>query len=299
MQIELSNVISSLALIVSIASFIHSRKLNELSYINNYRSYLSQSHDTYRKELQDVRKKHKKEIRELSQLAEKALTNIVHAFDEYDSDRNAVRPLRHLIHESSEMVFYTFNGQLGWQTAQNLSHRMAQISFIEDNLNPKKDFFGERSFRQSVQEKYNADPNLYLESKLQNDIYFCNLVTELKSRIEQPRVGELASRLQNELDEFSKKLKELQPSFTQSSEYLEELMSEGRKRNFQLEESHVLYNEMSRRKNILSILGYFHLPELNSSISGKYYYQTSRSIHACAILHMVIGVHSWGWEFEE
>jgi hypothetical protein len=97
------------------------------------------------------------------------------------------------------MVFRTFQGQLAWQTAENISHRFHQISFIEDNLNPVKNIFGDCSFREKINLKYHLEPNAYLEADLVNDTYFCNLVLEMKARLDQSKLKELMSNVQKKL----------------------------------------------------------------------------------------------------
>ncbi|BFI65650.1 hypothetical protein [Yersinia pseudotuberculosis] len=299
MEMGLPGFLSIAAFIVSVLSLLYAKRQSyfvKKSFINDYRSHLSEHHSIYQRALIAVKKKHGNEINNLSQLAEKTLINIVNHFDEYDINRSADRHLRHLINESSEMVFYTFKGQLAWQTAQNISHRLFQISYIEDTLNPQGHFFGKGSFRLFVKEKYISNANMELD--LCSDIYFCNLVSEIKSRLEQSRTDKLVTSIQNELNNFNALYKQLQPSFFKSAEYLKRLIDEGSKEHFQLKESRQLYNEMKRNLTILNTLSYIRLPEIDKLFSGKYYNHVSKSIHACAILYMILGVHSWGWNYE-
>ncbi|MBP2167876.1 hypothetical protein J2125_001068 [Erwinia toletana] len=301
MSIGLSDSLSLAALTVSVLSMLYAKKQSDFAkktFINDYRSHLSEHHSMYQKALIEVKKKHKGEIKKLSQLAGKTLITIVHHFDEFDINPDTDRRLRHLIHESSEMVFYTFKGQLVWQTAQNISHRLYQISNIEDMLNPQINKFGGSSFRTVTKEKYISNPNLHMEQDLKNDIYFCNMLLEMISRIDQSKLDILMTTIQKELNTFSSLHKQLQPFFYKSARHIEELIEEGNKEHFQLKESQQLYNEMQRRMTILGTLSYICPPEIDKSYSGKHFNYISKSIHACAILHAIQGVHSWGWEYE-
>ncbi|HGN0380446.1 hypothetical protein ACK4P7_13970 [Proteus mirabilis] len=108
MNIGLSDFLAIAALIVSIFSMLYTKKQSELakaSHINNYRSQLSQYHSNYRKTLTKIQKKHSSDLKELSTLAGRTLVNIINNFDQYDINHYTNRPLRHLLHESSEMVF--------------------------------------------------------------------------------------------------------------------------------------------------------------------------------------------------
>ena len=269
-------------------------------HFNDYRSHLSQSHLKYRSALTETQKKHKNDLIKLSRLAGETLIRIVNHFDQYDTNQHAERYLRHLLHESSEMVFRTFQGQLAWQTSENISHRFYQISFLEDNLNPIKNIFGDRSFRKKIHSKYDLDPNAYLEADLLNDTYFCNLVLEMKARVDQSKLQELMSNVQKEMINFNMLHNNLKADLSISANYLDDLILQGNKEHFQLRESPQLYSEIKRTKTQLKTLSYINIPEdLDKSFSGRNYFSISKSIYLCALLHAIQCLHSWGWDYEQ
>lgn len=302
MTIGLTEILSFAALVVSALSLLYAKKQSELAkndHLNAYRYHLSQSHSAYRKALIEIQKKHENDLNELSILAGKMLTNIVHHFDTYDINRPDNRYLRHLLHESSDIVFCTFKGQLAWQTAENISHRLSQISFIEDNLNPIKNIFEGGSFREVINSKYNSNPNTYLESYLINDIYFCDLVSEIKSRVDQSKTQELMTCLQKEIVVFNQLHSKLKPELSKSADYLKELIYQGGKEHFQLRESYQLFKEIKKTQTTLNTLSYINTPEMiDRPLYGKYHYSVSKSIHICTLLHAIQCFNSWGWDYE-
>ncbi|MBE4971624.1 hypothetical protein INF82_22400, partial [Enterobacter cloacae complex sp. P11RS] len=232
MNIGLTEILSFAALIVSALSMLYAKKQSDFAkkdHFNDYRSHLSQSHLKYRSALTETQKKHKNDLIKLSRLAGETLIRIVNHFDQYDTNQHAERYLRHLLHESSEMVFRTFQGQLAWQTSENISHRFYQISFLEDNLNPIKNIFGDRSFRKKIHSKYDLDPNAYLEADLLNDTYFCNLVLEMKARVDQSKLQELMSNVQKEMINFNMLHNNLKADLSISANYLDDLILQGNK----------------------------------------------------------------------
>jgi hypothetical protein len=66
-------------------------------------------------------------------------------FDEYDLKNHAVPYMRHLLHESSEIAYCAFKGQLGWQTGLNISHRFYQLQHCEA-INAITKLFRKREF---------------------------------------------------------------------------------------------------------------------------------------------------------
>ncbi|MBE3534424.1 hypothetical protein IM271_07130 [Enterobacter cloacae complex sp. I3] len=303
MNIGLTEILSFAALIVSALSMLYAKKQSDFAkkdHFNDYRSHLSQSHLKYRSALTETQKKHKNDLIKLSRLAGETLIRIVNHFDQYDTNQHAERYLRHLLHESSEMVFRTFQGQLAWQTSENISHRFYQISFLEDNLNPIKNIFGDRSFRKKIHSKYDLDPNAYLEADLLNDTYFCNLVLEMKARVDQSKLQELMSNVQKEMINFNMLHNNLKADLSISANYLDDLILQGNKEHFQLRESPQLYSEIKRTKTQLKTLSYINIPEdLDKSFSGRNYFSISKSIYLCALLHAIQCLHSWGWDYEQ
>lgn len=302
MNIGLTEIISLAALVISSLSVLYTKRQSDIAkknHFNDYRSHLSQHHSTYRKKLIEIQKKHEMDLNELSLTAGKKLINIVNHFDRYDTNCNASRHLRHLLHESSEMVFRTFQGQLGWQTAENISKIIFQTSFIEDELNPTEHIFDQNSFREVINSKYTSNPNAYLEPDLVKDIYFCHLVSELKSRTDKSKLKELMNFLNEETIEFNQLHNTIKCDIFKSANILKELINQGNKEHFQLCESYQLFKEMKKTQTLLNTLAYLNTPNnINTSISGNYYFSISRSIHLCVILHAIECLHSWGWNHE-
>ncbi|WP_455819905.1 hypothetical protein [Pseudomonas cerasi] len=299
MNITLSDCVAFAALIVSITSLRYSKKQVQQAQIsanNDYRSHLAEQHAPYRKVLKKIRHQHKEQITHLSRLAGSTLTSVVHSFDEYDAKNHTPRYLRHLLHESSEMVFWAFHGQLAWQTAENLTWRLSAFIYIEDNLNPTDDNSGENDFRRFSQHKYLSNPNRLLESDLKNDRYFCHMVSELKSRILPARNAELLLTLQQNIAPFRAELARLQPQFEASAAMLEELMAEGITEHFSLTESAELYQAMRKNTAKLKTLSQLRFQDISEEYADKYSNAVSLSIHTCAVLHMIQGVSMWGIE---
>lgn len=197
------------------------------------------------------------------------------------------------------MVFCTFQGQLGWQTGVNISNRLFQISLIEEQLNPTKNIFGKDTFRSIIKSQYFSNPNTYLEIDLVHDIYFCDLVSEIKLRVSYSKTQELMNHLQNEINIFNQLYEALKPKFSQSATELKDLIIQGDKEHFQLKESHNLFKEIKKTQTVLNTLSNLIFPkEVNVPNCGKYYSLVSKSIYICSLLHAIQGLHSWGWEYE-
>ncbi|NIE83013.1 MULTISPECIES: hypothetical protein [unclassified Burkholderia] len=297
---ELSNWIALAAFAVSSMSALYTKKQSDIARVslqNTYRAHVSGEHSRYRDTFRDLRKQHKDEIRKLSELAGEALTSVINEFDSYDIAEHAVRPLRHLLHESSEMVFDAFKGQLAWQSGANISMRFHHIVRIEDHLEPSENYFAggdDRIFEQ----KYLADKNAYLESMLPKDRYFCSLVFELKSRIDPSRAAELLIAIQDNLVAFRSLHQEIAPSLREAGDALEELIEEGLAEHFPLTESPQLFSAMRRQRAILDGLSELRIPQIDRDSAHHYRNFVSLGIQACAVLHAVQGVHSWGWIYE-
>ncbi|WP_455814047.1 hypothetical protein [Pseudomonas graminis] len=299
MNITVSDCVAFAALIVSIASMRYAKKQVQQAQIsanNDYRSHLAEQHAPYRKVLKQIRHQHKEQIAHLSRLAGSTLTSVVHSFDEYDTTNHTPRYLRHLLHESSEMVFWAFRGQLAWQTAENLTWRLAAFIYVEDNLHPTDGNSGQNDFRQFAQQKYLSNPNHLLENDLKNDRYFCQMLSELKSRIAPARNAELLVTQQQNIAPFRAELARLQPQFKASAATLEEMIAEGITEHFSLTESAELYQAMKKNTAILNTLSQLRFQDISEEYAGKYSNVVSLSIHTCAVLHMIQGVSMWGVE---
>lgn len=299
MNITVSDCVSLAAFIVSIVSLRYAKQQHQQSRIathNDYRSYLAEQHAPYRQALKKIRQQHKEQIAHLSSLAGTTLTDVVQQYDEYDLNNHTPRYLRHLLHESAGMIFWAFRGQLGWQTAENLTWRLASFIHIEDQLPLQEHRSGDADFRERSQQKYRSDPNHLLENDLKKEAYFCDLVWELKSRIDPQRHAELLLTLQRDIDPLRTGLARLQPQFAASAAILEEMLAEGITEHFSLTESGELYQAMKKYTATLKTLSQLRFQDVSEQYADKYPNAVSLSIHTCAVLHMIQSVSLWGDE---
>lgn len=294
-----SLIVSVVSVFVSIFSLLYTKKQSEIaeaSHINDYRSKLTQHHSVYKKNLEEIDKKHRSELNELKELAGTTLKNIILIFDKYDTKNLSNKLLRHLLNESSEMVFLTFQGQLAWQRSENISWRLHNISFIEDQLDPSEQLFG-RDFRRVIKEQYMLNRNRYLEEDLIKDIYFCDLVSEMKSRISWPKIQFLTNDLEREIHSFIQLHSSLKSGFSESSNQLEELINRGNKELFQLKESYQLFKDIKKKQTTLNTLSHLNFPDkIDKTIYGKSTFFISQNIYICTLLHAIHCLDAWGWE---
>lgn len=297
MQIQPSDIIAALALVVSIGSFYYAKAQSasaKNSAINDHRAYLSEHHKKYQTLLVEINDRHRSDLRRLAELASDALTDICNLFDLQNSTKS-VRPLRHLLHESSEMIYYSFKGQMSWQTGMNISQRFSYMSDIEDDLHPTSDIFDHHDFRRSIQKMYDRNNNLHYETKLSSDHYFCSLITEMKRRIPREKGDHVLKENQKFLGEFANLLTELRPSFENSYDDLERALEENHLEHFSMNESSRLYENFHRKKAKLNILTHLRLKIIDAEYAEKYENYISIVVHNCTILHAIQDVDSWGW----
>jgi hypothetical protein len=299
-QLSPSDFIASFALIISLASAIYTKRQMESSRVstkNDYRAYLSDNHKKYKEALLDVRKRHKVALSELSSEAGIVLNEIIRMFDEYDLEDRATPYLRHLLHESSEIAYCAFKGQLGWQTGLNISHRLYQLQSVEDHLTPSQNYSGDGNFRHHLQQVYESDVNCYQETELLSDHYFGSLVKRTKARIDPQHAPQIIQRMQKILTPFNERLTELQKGFGESSEYLEELLREGQLEHFSLRESFPIYDALNYTRATLNSLSHLGFLRINPEDARHYRNYTSISIHTCALLHAIQDFRAWGWRY--
>lgn len=283
MQIN-TEYLSVVALVVSIASAYYTKKQcdsSEIASYNNYRAQLSSHHDKYRVALKLLNDKHKEEISHLSQEAENALNVIVKMFDQYDVGEHKTRHLSHLVGECSELVYFSFREQLGWQTGLNISHRFFRMTHMEDCLEPENNYSNQEAFP---------------ETKLMGDKYFCSLFEQIKDRIDFARKAELLLNIQMNLGTFNALFKALKPRIGESVCYLDKILVESDLEHFKLRESSMLYERLIDTKTKLDTLSHLQIQEIGKDYADKYYNYVSLSIYTCAILHSIQDFHSWGWQ---
>ncbi|MCA8256420.1 hypothetical protein LGM89_24425 [Burkholderia sp. AU31624] len=299
---DLSNSLGYAAFVVSALTAFYAKKQIDLAKStlgNAYRTQVSDQHARYRDALSEIKRKHKEEILMLSRTAGDALLDIINRVDGYDADRHAGRPLRHLLHESSEMVFYAFKGQLAWQYAENINFRLHRFVHIEDELKPSVDHYAQDGGSGRLFErKYFNDVNSYIEETLEVDRHFCRLVSEMKSRIDRSRSADLLVGIQEDLGKFRKNHAEVAPGLIESSTHLADLIDQDKFGHFPLSESPRLFDAMRRQKTILDTMGKLWIPHVAPDDAHLYLNCVSIGVHACAVLHAFQGVHSWGWTYE-
>ncbi|MFM0239667.1 hypothetical protein [Paraburkholderia phytofirmans] len=297
---DLSNGIALAAFAVSSISALYTKKQSDnarASSQNTYRVQLSDQHSRYRDAFREIRKKHKDDIAKLSRLAGNTLDQVISGVDGYDAGGDSVRALRHLLHESSEMVFDAFKGQLAWQTGANISLRFHHIARIEERLDPSGNYFAQDD-ASTFEQKYRADPDAFLETMLSKDRYFCSLVSALKSRIDRSRSAELLIDIQSALVPFREVHQTMAPALRDTATLLEELIEDGIAEHFPLPESSQLYSAMRRQRAILDSLSQLKIPHIDRESAHHYSNYVSLGIQACAVLHAIQGVHFWGWSLE-
>ncbi|MQR00670.1 hypothetical protein [Glaciimonas soli] len=293
-----SDYVASLAILVSSASAYYTKRQSELSNIasnNDYRAHLSDHHEKYRIIVKEIEGQYRVDLETLVKLAGTTLSAITDIFDEHDTNRRSIRPLRHLIHESSEMVYYAFKGQLAWNSGSSISYRFAQISRIEDRLDPQSDQFSGGDFRRAFERAYHNDPEFQLEIELQQDIHFCKLVNQMRERIDPQKKGDFLKSVQEKYLDFRNLLIALQPQFGDGSIVLERALEENEMEHFPLSESPRLYRKLKRIKSRLSILNNFDTMKIDNENIDKYQNYISICIYICAMLFAIQDVRSWGW----
>lgn len=299
MALNTSDYLSIVALVVAIASAYYAKRQSDLSRIalrNDYRAHLSDKHEKYRAALKQVNDKHKEEIAHLCEEAGNALKLIVDTLDQYDISEHEPRYLRHLVHECSEIVYYAFKGQLGWQSGLNISHRFFQMTHLESRLEPKSNYFNQEAFRSALKNRYLNDRNAYQEMELLSDTYFCKLVDQIKSRVDSARMGELLLEIQQIFQPFNTLFTDLKPRIGESADYLEDVLEESDLEHFKLHESPQLLERLRYKKATLDTLSNLWIHEIDRVYADRYYNYISWCISTCAMLHAIQGFHSWGWD---
>lgn len=104
------------------------------------------------------------------------------------------------------------------------------------------------------------------------------------------------SDMQADLVEFRAEHERMRSGLRESAdECLSELIDEGSTEHFPLSESAELHDAMKRQEAVLDILSCLNIPVIDAEFADRYTNYISQSIYACAVLHAVQGIHSWGW----
>jgi len=301
MEFSTSDYLSAVALVVSVGSAYYAKIQSDfarVSWRDDYRAHLSEKHEKYRVALVHADNIHKEEISNLSHAAGDTLTAIVHVFDQFDKYDHKPRYLRHLIHECSEMVYFAFKGQLGWQSGANIMHRLTLFLRVEDVLDPKFKYFHQDAHRQVFENRYFKNENAFQESDVLNDFHFCSLVNQIKERVDSSRTADLLLTIREQLHPFIESLDRIKPRLRETVENIDGLLKESELEHFPLNESPRLYRQLKRKKATLETLSRMYFPKIDRDIADRYYNHTSLCIYICAVLHAIQGFHFWGWNYE-
>ncbi len=256
---------------------------------------VKEAHQPYLELYSRLKKTHQKTFSDLSLLASESLRVCANTFDTFDVHRES-RPLRHLIHESSEMVFYAFNGQLGFQTGANIAWRFGRIAYIEDDLPEDPAEYALSDFRQRARSAYMQDRNDYQESRLISDESFRSLVRDLKRRTDAKRGGELLMTVQEQMTELRAAWREARGRFREGREEIEEAFEKNALEAFPLSSSPLIRRALSKMSAQFDSLDHLQALEVERDSAHKYQNYISVCIYNCALLHAVCGLHSWGWD---
>lgn len=298
-------IVSMGALIVSIISAGYTKRQTrstEFATHNNYRANLTVHHQRFLQALRESQQSHKAHIDSLTKLASSSLDDIIKLSDEFDTQRwssTSERPLRHVLTECAEIVFYAFKGQLAWQSGRNISGRIYRVSQIEFDLKPTEERFLGPDFRRTLELGYLRNPNTYQESILAHDPYFCSLVTQLQTRIDGSRHSEWTNLVQQKLAPFTDLHESKSTILKAGAESLEEIIEQGKREHFSLRESPVLYRSLQRQRTILETLSSLLLPRISERDAHHYLNYASISVAICATIFVVINSGHWGWEQRE
>lgn len=307
MDFSVSDVTGGVALLVSIYSLYYSKgqadsakrqmQVALSSLKNDYRAKLSEHHEKYRALLSENMTAHRSNLRELSRKASAALNHCIDVFDDLDEKRGkAKRPLRHLIHEASEMVFYAFKGQMNWQTGLNLAFRLRYFSRIEEHLEPMQDRSSKRDFRNDSRKLYFQDRSFAQERMLPEDAHFCALIEEMRQRISPNNGGKLLVKENQCIAPVKLLWDSLKEDFGRSHENLENALKENELEQFGLPESSRLSEKYGQWSATLDILVQLNFLCVDDGFADKYSNYISICLYNCALLHALVDVESWGWE---
>jgi hypothetical protein len=301
MSISYSDALATIALLVSIGCAYYAKiqsKYARLAFSDTRRAHLSNNHKSYYQKLVGAQNQLKPDLRLLSEKASAVLTSIVDLCDSHDKSPKSGRYLRHLVHEAAEMIFTAFNGQLGWQSGRNITYRFYQFKHCEQDLNPCQHYSGNEEFRRTLHAAFRGNPNAFQEAELLKDAYFCELVEQARSRLDEKKAHKLLLLIQEMLNDFIKYYDDLRPQLIEKSDYLEGLLKEGEMEHFKLSESYTIHRALSYRKVTLNSLYYLHFPRISQDIARHISTPTSYVIYTCALLHAIQSFHSWGWEYD-
>lgn len=307
MNINLSDAISGAALVLSFGSAYYAKVQSQAARVanyNDYRAHLSSTHERYRALLRDVKARHKEGLSKISSDAGEILRAVLDKIDNFECaeikrpTRAYVRPLRHLLGEASEMLFYAFNGQLGRQTGLNLAIRFAAMRNMETRLEPSRWRRQRMDFRNEFRAAYFKDRNARQELTLLGHPQFCGMVVELKERVDETRSAELLVDVQRALVGFRLDLAALQRSIEPTLRELETALEEAELEQFSLVESPMLFGKLRTAKGQLDALRYLDLPTVAEDHAHHFRNYIAISICTCAVLNSIQCVHSWGWDNE-
>jgi hypothetical protein len=293
MKTLIPSILSIIALIISLINLRHTRSQSDSAYYS-YRSQVSERHSKYRAALNEIRRNNKEEIYKISKLAEHSLNEITSHFDSFDLNKNEARHLRHLLRDCAELIYHSIKGQLDWQTAENITHRLQEFHYIEDEVNSKTNYSGKQNFRYHLMEQYRTNPNQLHELELKKDIYFCELIYSLIRRTSPADRIKIMRTIQEKTELFRNAKKNLDTLLMKGIERIEEVLEECELDDLSLNESPKLYSSIKKYHATLKTLNRLSLPttkEEHYPLQSNY---ISMAVLTCAVLSMIQSFSSWG-----
>jgi hypothetical protein len=299
-QLAFSDYLATAAFVISVATFFYTKQQAESARVgtrNDARGRLAEHHKEYKAALKQINEKHRRQILSISNTAGDALFLVLSEFDAFDLADGAPRYLRHLAGECAEMMYYSFKGQLGWQSAINISHRFFAMTRLVLDLGKDAQATEPTDFRRYFERAYMQDPNAYLERQLLADRSFVGMLHALTRRIDTAKGGELLLTIRTHMQGFYEELTELRSALGPTIAQLEDLLDEGESdEHFPLHESPSLLGQLRKTHATFDTLGTLVLPHVNEEVAHMYKDFLYVAIYQCALLYAVQDVHCWGWK---
>ncbi|MBD9679043.1 hypothetical protein IB274_20210 [Pseudomonas sp. PDM18] len=293
MKTVIPSILSITALIVSLISLRHTRRLSDSAYYS-YRAQVSERHAKYRVEFNEIRRNNKEGIYKLSKLAEDSLNEITSHFDSFDLNKKEARHLRHLLRDCAELIYYSFKGQLDWKYAEDITNRLQGFRYVESEVSSQINYSGRENFRCHLMEQYRTNPNHRHELELTKDIYFCELIYSLINRTSSADRIRIMRIIQEKTELLRRTKKNLDVSLMNSIERIDEVLEECELDDFALNESPKLYTSIKKYDAMLKILNRLYLPKIKEEHYPLQSNYISMTVLTCAVLSMIQSFSSWG-----
>lgn len=291
-------VVSVLSLLVSFFSVYYTKGQRDIALI----AQISTSHERYRELARSLKTQHREALEKLGSTAYDAYFHLVAALDGFDADTQEsssasyVRPLRHLISEAADMLFYAFKGQLGLQSGVNIAMRFSWMATLEDKLKPIDTGEAASDFRRRLEAQYRQDPDGYQETALLSNVHFCQLVSELQHRIVPARRVDLLLLLLEVLAPVRAQLKNVVLDVAPSVAEIEDALDDNVMDHFRLESSVQLHKRLQSMRTQFETLENLRLFHASAETLHHYRNYVSITIQASTMLLVLANLGNWGWD---